>query len=344
MKSTVIAVDLAKNVFEIAVSVQPGKVRERKRLSRKKFLDFFAQRQPAFVLLEACGTSHFWARRLKELRHQPVILPPHQVSSYRTGNKTDRKDTKALLEAYRNEDIRPVPIKSVTQQVVTTIHRMRSSWMKQRVARINNLRGLLRELGHFIPVGAKNVVPAVWALVEDADADLPEPLRAPLAESCLEIREIELRIKAAEGQLRDLAKELPDVQRLMTIPGIGLLGATALVAFIGTVHRFPSARHFACYLGLTPRENSTGERRVLGRISKQGDVYLRTLLVQGARALISATKQFGNTDRVRDWALRIESRRGRKKANVALANKLARIVWAIWREDGAVYQPRPLPA
>jgi transposase len=281
---------------------------------------------------------------VKALGHRPVILPPHLVAKYRSGNKTDRNDVKALLEAYRNEDLKAVPMKSVTQQVITALHRLRAAWMKERIARINTVRGLLRELGFFIPVGAREVRPAVWDLIADADSGLPEALREPFAEICLEIAELEERIKVTEKRLADLAKELPVVERLMTIPGIGILSATALVAFVGDIHRFATARHFASYLGLTPSERSSGERRSLGGISKRGDRYLRTLLIQGARALISATKQFGNTDRMRDWAIRLEQRRNNKKARVALANKPARVVWAIWQTDGAVYEAKPIAA
>jgi transposase len=196
------------------------------------------------VLLEACGTAHHWARKVKALGHRPVILPPHLVAKYRSGNKTDRNDVKALLEAYRNEDLKAVPMKSVTQQVITALHRLIAGWMKERIARINTVRGLLRELGFFIPVGAREVRPAVWDLIANADSGLPEALREPFAEICLEIAELEERIKVTEKRLADLAKELSVVERLMTIPGIGILSATALVAFVGDIHRFATARPF----------------------------------------------------------------------------------------------------
>ncbi len=242
--------------------------------------------------MEACGSAHYWGRRIEALGHRVVLLPPHHVRPYVRGNKTDRTDAKGILEASRNEDIRPVPVKTVAQQVLTSLHRLRSGWMTERTARLNTLRGLLRELGVFIPVGAREVVPAVWALIEDADSDLPDALRPIFAEACHEIREIEARIKQVERQLEAMAEQLPSVEYLRTIPGIGLLTATALVAFIGDIRRFPSGRHLASYLGLTPREYSSGLKRNLGRISKRGDGYLRTLLIHGARSvLLHARKQ-----------------------------------------------------
>ena len=274
-----------------------------------------------------------------------VLLPPHHVRPYVRGNKTDRTDAKGILEASRNEDIRPVPVKTVAQQVLTSLHRLRSGWMTERTARLNTLRGLLRELGVFIPVGARQVVPAVWALIEDADSDLPDALRRIFAEACQEIREIEARIKQVERQLEAMAEQLPVVAQLLTIPGIGLLTATALVAFIGDIRRFPSGRHLASYLGLTPREYSSGLKRRLGRISKRGDGYLRTLLIHGARSvLLHARKQ--QPDRLREWAHKLEKTHVHNKAAVAVANKLARIVWAVWTHQtpyGSLRQGRTRP-
>lgn len=338
-KSTTIAVDLAKNVFQVAVSHHPGKVAETHRFSRKRFLPFFAERKPAIVLLEACGMAHHWGRELGQLGHQVLLLPPADVKRYVRRSKTDRADAKALLEAHRNEEIHPVPIKSVTQQTLTSLHRLRSAWVSNRTARINTIRGILRELGIAVPVGARRVVPEVWALIEDADSIIPDPLRLALAEACLEVRDFEKRVKAVERQLRALAAGMPVVQRLMTIPGIGLVTATALVAFVGGVLRFPTSRQFASFIGLTPKENSSGQRRRLGRISKQGDVYLRTLLIHGARAVLVAAKRPKRPDRLRAWALKVQQRRGTNKAAVALANKMARIVWAVWR-DGSEYESR----
>ena len=329
---TRIAVDVAKAVFELAISHRAGHVARRERLPRTQFLPFMLLHPAAIVFMEACGSAHYWAREIQKLGHRVVLLPPHHVRPYIRRNKTDRTDAKGILEASRNDDIRPVPVKTVNQQVLTSLHRLRSGWMLERTARLNGLRGLLRELGVFIPVGSREVVPAAWALIEDADSSLPEALRPIFAEACREIREIEARVKLVERQLDALATQLPAVEHLQTIPGVGLLTSTALVGFIGDIRRFPTGRHFASYLGLTPREYSSGLKRNLGRISKRGDGYLRTLLIHGARSvLVHARKQ--QPDRLREWANALAKTHVHNKAAVAVANKLARIVWAVWKGE-----------
>ena len=329
---TRIAVDVAKAVFEIAISDRPGHVSRRERLTRAQLLPFMALQPAATVIMEACGSAHYWAREIQRVGHRVVLLPPHHVRPYIRRNKTDRADAKGILEASRNDDIRPVPVKTMNQQVLTALHRLRSGWMLERTARLNALRGLLRELGVFIPVGSREVVPAAWALIEDADSNLPEALRPIFAEACREIRDIEARVKLVERQLDSIAEQLPAVEHLQTIPGVGLLTSTALVGFIGDIRRFPTGRHFASYLGLTPREYSSGLKRNLGRISKRGDGYLRTLLIHGARSvLVHARKQ--QPDRLREWANQLAKTHVHNKAAVAVANKLARIVWAVWKHE-----------
>jgi len=333
MQHPTIAVDLAKNVFEIAVSRRVGKVHERKRLPRSQFLSFFADREASLVLLEACGSAHYWARKLESLGHRVVLLPPHEVRPYVTRNKTDRSDAKALLEAARNEKIRPVPVKSIDQQALCALHRLRSGWLSTRTARINCVRGLLREFGFVIPLGAKQVVSRAREIIRD-DTSTPAPLSTLLEEACSEIEELEERVRSAEREIAALARQEPIVQRLRTIPGIGLLTATALFAMVGGVKRFRSSRHFASYLGLTPREHSTGNRRRLGSISKQGDVYLRMLLTHGARSVLcAAARARDRNDRLKDWGRRLQGTRGHNKAAIAVANKLARIVWAVWQRE-----------
>jgi len=333
MKSTTIAVDVAKEVLEVAVSVRPGQVSEQKRLSRAAFMKFCTDQPPATVLLEACGSAHYWGRRLQSIGHRVVLLPPHATRPYVFRNKTDRTDTRGLLEAFRNEDIHPVPVKSVSQQALTALHRLRSTWLATRTARINTVRGLLREFGCTIPVGAHHVLAKTWDLLADPESGLPDALRPGLAAACTEIRDMEGRIRVVEDQLQALADQTPAVARLRSIPGVGLITATALVAFVGDIQRFPSGRHFASYLGLTPRERSSGLVRRLGSISKRGDVYLRMLLIHGARAVLWAAKKRPTPDRLRVWALHLEKLRGHNKAAIALANKLARIVWAVWKHD-----------
>jgi len=346
MQDTTIAVDLAKSVFEVAMSERPGKVAARRRLSRAQFSRFLATQAPATIVMEACGTAHFWGREAGAHGHRVVLVPPHAVRPYVLRNKTDGADAKGLLEAIRNDDIRPVPVKSIDQHVLASLHRMRSAWMATRTARLNAVRGLLRELGFAIPVGSNQVVPFVQALVGDAESGLPDPMRVLLADTVREIRDLEARVRTAERSLEGLASECPVATRLQTIPGVGLLTATALVAFVGNAHRFRSGRHFASYLGLTPRESSSGLRRSLGRISKRGDPYLRMLLIHGARSALchAKKKRSSEHDRLRAWALERERQSGHNKAAVALANKLARIAWAVWRNDRPFLAPQPTEA
>lgn len=329
MEHTTIAVDLAKTVFQVAVSHQPGRVDEERRLSRDRFLEFFAQRPPATVLLEACGSAHHWARQLQPFGHSVRLLAPHDVRPYVRRNKTDRTDAKGLLEANRNEEIHPVPVKSIAHQAITSLHCLRSTWLSTRTARLNTIRGLLREFGIFIPVGAHHVVPRVRTLLAESPA-LPVLLHTTLTAACDEIDGLEANMRAVERQLTTVAADMAHVTLLLTVPGVGLITATALVALVTDIRRFPSGRHFASFLGLTPKEDSTGSRRHLGAISKQGDVYLRMLITHGARSFLWHAKAAKQPTVLQRWATHTEQRRGHNVAAVAVANKLARIVWAVW--------------
>jgi transposase len=328
-KATTIAVDVAQAVLEIAVSLRPGQVSARHRLQRGEVLPFFAQQPAATVLLEACGSASFWAREIQELGHIVVLLPPQHVRRYRTRNKTDRADAKALLEAFRNDEIRSVPAKTPAQQTLAALHRLRSAWLGTRTARLNTIRGLLREQGLSIPAGARRVVPQTLAWVEDAESSLTPALRFVLCEACAEVRELDERLRKVEAQLEALAKQTPLAVRLRRVPGVGLLTATAIAGFVGDLTRFPTSRHFASYLGLTPREHSSGSIRRLGAISKRGDLYLRMLLTHGARSVLAAAPRQNDPDRLRRWALQLAARIGHNKATIALANKLARYAWAV---------------
>ncbi len=223
-----------------------------------------------------------------------------------------------------------MPVKSVEQQVITSLHRLRSGCLAECTAQINTLRRLLREFGLVIPVGAHHVLPCAGQLITDADSGLPPALRESFAAVGNAIRTLEERIKSIERQLTALTRQLPMVEQLCSIPGIGLLTATAVIALTTDIRRFPSARHFASSLGLTPREHSSGNKRHLGAISKQGNIYLRMLLIHGARATLWYAKRVPHPDRLRCWALVLERRVGHNQAAVALANKLACIVWAVW--------------
>ena len=342
MNNTTIGIDLAKSVFEIGISDRPGHIAESRRLKRAEIGPFMAKQPASTVVMEACSSAHYWGRRFQDLGHDVKLLPPLAVRPYVQRSKTDRADVKGMLEAWRNSAIHPVPIKTESQQQLTALHRVRSGWMRVRIMRMNAARGLLREFGVVLPLGASALAGRVQHFIEDDDIAVSMPLREVLHQLVLEIGELEARLKLVDQQLEMLALQTPVVDLLGTIPGIGLLTSTALVGFVGDVHRFPSSRHFAAFLGLTPREHSSGSRRRLGRISKQGDVYLRTLLIHGARAVLIGAASQSCPDRFRSWALELQRRRGHNKAAVAVANRLARIVWKVWK-SGRPFQSK-LPA
>jgi transposase len=283
MSTIQIGVDLAKTVFEVAVSEAPGMVMFRRRLSRAAFPRFLAAQAPAEVLLEACGSAHHWGREAARYGHQVKLLHPADVARYRDGNKTDRADAKALLEASRNHALTPVPVKSVEQQAVLALHRIRQGYLRTRTARINALRGHLRELGHTIPVGARRVPLEARAAL--ADEAVPDFLKQALFELIAEIRSLEDKAEAVRTSLTSLVPHMPDARRLMTVPGVGVLTATGMVASVGDIHRFRSGRHFASWLGLTPREHSSGAARRLGSITRKG-----TSVAHSRRALRAARR------------------------------------------------------
>jgi transposase len=337
MNATTVAVDLAKSVFEIAVADQNWRVVERARLTRAQFERWFHNRGVGLVVMEACGSAHFWARRLNGLGIEVKLLPPKYVRAYVKRNKTDAADAAALLEAARCADIVPVRIKSVEQQALQSLHRVRSSWMATRTSRINGLRGFCREFGICVSTGARVGIEQISRVLIDPSTALPSTLRDTLRLLIDEIRLLEARIGRLEQQLSAVAKESSACETLLSVPGIGLLTATAMVAATGgDVSHFKDARHFASWFGLTPKEHSSGATRHLGRISKRGDRYLRMLITHGARSVLRAAavaQRVGRPlDALRSWALALQSRSNHNKATCALANKLARICFAILRD------------
>jgi transposase len=276
MDATTVAIDLAKDIFEVAVANRAGRIIERKRLTRQPF-ERFVDGLPAGteVIMEACGTAHYWGRRCQARDLRIKLLPPQYVRPYVRRNKTDRTDTKALFEAARCGEMQPVPVKTVEQQTRQALHRVRTQWQAARTARINVVRGLLREQGLPVPVGARTVLARVAGILEDADVALPDLLRHTAALVVDEIRALETRIATIDQPLARVAAQHPVAQRLQQIPGVGVLTATALVGAVNHIHAFPRGREFASWLGLTPRESSTGGRRKMRRGHKQFNRDLR---------------------------------------------------------------------
>lgn len=338
MNATTVAVDLAKSVFEVAVADQNWKVIDRARLSRPQFERWFHNRAVGLVVMEACGSAHFWARQLQGLGIEVKLLPPKYVRAYVKRNKTDAADAAALLEAARCADIVPVRVKSVEQQALQSLHRVRSAWMATRTSRINGLRGFCREFGITIAVGSRLGIEQISRVLVDSSTAVPAMLRDTLKLLIDEIRLLEARIAQLERELTAAAKASAACERLLSVPGVGLLTATAMVAATGgSVSHFKDARHFSSWFGLTPKEHSSGSTRHLGRISKRGDRYLRMLLTHGARSVLRAAtvaRRCGRPlDPLRQWGLNVQSRSNHNKATCALANKLARICFATLRDQ-----------
>ena len=338
MNATTVAVDLAKSVFELAGADRHWRVVERARLSRGQFERWFHNRCVSLVVMEACGSAHHWARELQARGIEVKLLPPRYVRAYVKRNKTDAADAAALLEAVRCADIVPVRVKSLEQQSLQSLHRVRSAWMATRTARINGLRGVCREFGIVIAEGSRVALEQIARVLADPASAVPAMLRETLKLLIEEVRLLEARIAQLERELTVAAKASAACTTLLSVPGVGLLTATAMLAATGgSVSHFQDARHFASWFGLTPKEYSSGSTRHLGRISKRGDRYLRMLLTHGARSVLRAAtvaQRCGRPlDPLRQWGLAVQRRSNHNKATCALANKLARICYATLRDQ-----------
>lgn len=336
MNATTVAVDLAKSVFQLAEADAQGRIVGSHRLTRTQFERFFANRQCSQVVMEACGSAHHWSRCLQNQGLQVRLLPPTHVRRYCLRNKTDAADCAALLRANADPGIREVRVKSIEQQALQALHRTRSQWMATRVQRINVLRGFCREFGFAVAVGAKTGLHAISRLVADPASALPALLRPAMAMLLEEITQLNQRIAQLERELARITRASRPCQLLISIPGVGLLTATALVASLGgDVSHFRNGRQLAAWLGLTPREYSSSQTRRLGGITRAGDRYLRTLLTHGARSVLQAATRAQSTGRpctgLRAWVTQVRQRTNPNKATCALANKLARICFATLR-------------
>lgn len=332
MDATTYGVDLAKHAIQLHwVDLDGGEIK-RKKLSRTKLSEFFAARLPGRIVMEACGSAHHWARTLGALGHQVELLPARQVRAFVRGNKDDAADARAIWLAAQQSDIRRVPLKSPRQQAIQAAHRLRSHWVCVRTASLNALRGLLYEFGVVLPQGKQAALKALMLQRANIEAQVPA-LMVRLLDVQLEVmREIEQRLSTIEHELSAMQREVPSAMQLRAVPGIGLLGATALAATLGDGRGWRSGREFACSIGLTPRHEGTGGKVRMGAMSKRGDPYLRTLLISGARSLL---RQPAKTA----WMVQILSRRPANVVAVALAHKLARLAWALVAH-GRRYDPQ----
>ena len=337
MKLKRVGVDLAKQVFQIHGVDSHEQVKCRKQLKRGQMLSFFRQLEPCLVAMEACGSSHYWARELSALGHQVKLIAPQFVKPYVKSGKNDANDAEAICEAASRPNMRFVPIKSAEQQAGQSLHRIRSRLIRARTALANEIRGLLAEFGLIEPVrGVTATRRLLQESLEPADNGLPGKMRRLLRELQNELQEHDARLSRLDELLLQEAREDERVKRLLKVEGVGVISATALVSAVGDALHFSSARQFAAWLGLVPSQHSSGGKTRLGSISKRGDTYLRTLLIHGARAALNACKD--KTDKRSRWVQQLQCRRNTNIATVALANKNARIVWAILSR-GERYQP-----
>ena len=326
MKITTIGVDLAKTVFAIHGVDARGKAVLRKSLKRHQVLAFFGNLPPCLVGMEACGSAHHWARQLTALGHTVKLMAPQFVKPYVKTNKNDSADAEAICEAVARPTMRFVPGKTAESQAILAVHRARQAFVKARTAQANQIRGLLSEFGLVIPQGLGRIAPQIPRILEDADNGLPDTMRPLIARLAAHLKELDRQVDELEAEIQAWHRQSDASRRLQKVPGIGPLTASALVASIGDATAFVNGRQFAAFLGLVPRQHSSGGKPTLLGISKRGDVYLRTLLIHGACAVIRASERKTDTD---SWLKRLMGRRNKNVAAVALANKNARIVWAL---------------
>jgi transposase len=336
MKFTRCGLDIAKQVFQVHGVDEHGKVKVRKQLARSKVLEFFAQLTACVIGIEACGSAHYWARELAKLGHTVRLMAPQFVIPYRKRGKNDANDSEAICEAVGRPSMHFVAVKSEEQQAVLMVHRARTLAVANRTALGNQIRGLLAEFGLVVPKGVAKLRAQLPQILEDAENGLPALAREVLDGLLEQFRELDRRIQQYDLKIRHLAQQSEPARRLMQVEAIGPQTATALVASMGDPHVFKTARNYAASLGLIPRQNSSGGTTRLGPITKQGDRYLRTLLVHGARAYLRVVDK--KTDGKSAWARRLKERRHVNIAAVALAAKHARIAWAMLAK-GTEYRP-----
>jgi transposase len=336
-----IGIDLAKQVFQVHGVDGQDKVVLRKQLRRAQLLDFFKKLPPCLIGMEACGGAHYWARELQKLGHTVKLMAPQFVKPYVKSNKNDANDAEAICEAVARPNMRFVAIKTIVQQDIQAMHRIRSELVQQRTAKVNQIRGLLAEYGIVVERRVEVLRHALPQLLEDAENGLTADFRVLLDGLKQDLVTLDERVDDLDKKIKTLANNNPDAKRLQQIPGIGPMIATALICAIGDGKQFKRGRDMAAWLGLTPRQHSSGGKERLLGISKRGDAYLRTLLIHGARSVLKVADK--KDDPRSRWLQNLSSRRNKNIAAVALANKNARIAWALLSKE-TDYLPEGEPA
>lgn len=321
-KYTPVGIDLAKNVFQIHyVGETTGEI-VNKSIKRALFLEFFANKEPLLIGMEACGGAHHWARKLMEMGHEVKIMQGRFVKAFNIGNKNDPADARAIWMAVQ-QPCKSVAVKTKEQQAILALHRMREQLVKIRTMQVNSLRGLLAEFGEITGKGRASMRRSIPQILAKLSEDLPTLLIQTLQDQWNNINQIDEQISLIEQRLKQWLKETEEVKIISAIPGVGLLTATAAIATMGNAKAFKSGREFAAWIGLVPKQTGTGGKNRLLGISKRGDKYLRTLLIHGARSVLTHVKDKGR------WLEQIRQRRPTNVVIVALANKIARTIWAL---------------
>lgn len=324
-----VGIELAKNVFSVHGVDARGEIMIRRTVSRAKLSELVAQLPPCLIGMEACSGAHEWARRFAVFGHVVKLMAPKFVTPYRKSEKNDGNDAEAICEAVTRPNMRFVPIKSIEQQTDLSLHRVRQGFVEERTAMLNRIRGLLAEFGHVLPLRAAEVRRRVPELLEK----LPTRVASCVSDLLEHALRLEAKAVEYEREIRAHARTNALAQRAQTRQGIGPITASALVATVGNAHDFKNGRQFAAWLGLVPRQYSTGGKTRLGHITKRGDAYLRSLLVMGARAVLQNAARLN--DPFSRWALAVQQRRGYHRACIAIAAKNARVAWALLAKDVA---------
>ncbi len=342
MEITTIGLDLAKNVYQVHAINGTGEVVVRKTIRRAQVLRFFERLDPCLVGIEACGTSHYWAREISKFGHEVRLMPPAYVKPYVKRGKTDASDAEAICEAVSRPTMRYVAIKSCEQQAALTVHRTRDLLVKQRTQLVNMIRGLLAEFGIEIRRGITHALSLAERIAAGDMPGIPALAAKMIASLAGQILDLEARLREIERELLAWHRSSEIARQLATIPGVGTVCATAFAASVTDPHQFRSGRQFAAWLGLTPLQHSSGGKEQLGRISKMGDKYLRRLLVVGMTSLVRRAKY--KPDAVDARLAHLLSRKPVRVVTVALANKTARVIWASMTRGGTYRAPQPAGA
>lgn len=335
-KHTVISLDLAKSVFQACnIDTRNQQVRSNKTLRRNQVLDYMRRQPPCRVFMEACGGAHYWARQLHAMGHEVHLMAPQFVTPFRKGHKTDANDALAIAEAGQRPNMRFVPIKSLEQQGIQSLHRVREVCIRQRTQLINQTHGLLQEYGVASGRGQKSLRQSVWRALEDADNELTVLMRELLTEQMIELARLNGRIDALDKRVERMSRSVAACRALLALEGVGPVGATMLYSALGNGHAFSKGRQASAYLGLTPRQYSSGGEVTLTGIGRTGQPQLKATLIRGAHAVL---KSLGDKQDAKSrWLRALVSRTGKNRAAVALANKTVRTAWAMLHH-GQAYQ------